>query len=66
MGNCCVGGSGGGGGNPNKPAKQKKGAKPNPFSIDYNRSAPPTATTNRLVVLRERTGGHGLASGQAR
>ena len=52
MGNCCVtpgevGGSG-------RKQQKKKGKKPNPFSIEYNRSAPPGAT--KLVVLREPTG----------
>nr|ABY59017.1 calcium-dependent protein kinase [Triticum aestivum] len=59
MGNCCatppaVDGGGGGGGKQQKEPKQRKGKKPNPFSIEYNRSAPPGAS--RLVVLREPTG----------
>ncbi|KAM3365288.1 hypothetical protein ACQJBY_015190 [Aegilops geniculata] len=63
MGNCCAtppavdgggGGGGGGGGKQQKEPKQRKGKKPNPFSIEYNRSAPPGAS--RLVVLREPTG----------
>ena len=37
-----------------KEQKQKKGKKPNPFSIEYNGSAP--ASAPRLVVLREPTG----------
>ncbi|KAI5012162.1 hypothetical protein ZWY2020_024296 [Hordeum vulgare] len=37
-----------------KEPKQRKGKKPNPFSIEYNRSAPPGAS--RLVVLRDPTG----------
>jgi calcium-dependent protein kinase len=52
MGNCCVtptGASVGGG----KKLQQKKGKKPNPFSIEYNRPAPQGPN---LVVLREPTG----------
>jgi calcium-dependent protein kinase len=52
MGNCCVtptGASDGGG----KKLQQKKGKKPNPFSIEYNRPAPQGPN---LVVLREPTG----------
>ena len=50
MGNCCVTprAADDGGQQP-----KQKGKKPNPFSIDYNRSAPPGP---RLVVLREPTG----------
>ncbi|XBJ00393.1 calcium-dependent protein kinase 20-like [Triticum dicoccoides] len=59
MGNCCatppaVDGGGGGAGKQQKEPKQRKGKKPNPFSIEYNRSAPPGAS--RLVVLRDPTG----------
>jgi len=56
MGNCCVTPPAvdGGGGKQQKEPKQRKGKKPNPFSIEYNRSAPPGAS--RLVVLREPTG----------
>jgi calcium-dependent protein kinase len=57
MGNCCRtpnGATDAGGGKKPKEPKQKKGKKPNPFSIEYNGSAP--ASAPRLVVLREPTG----------
>jgi calcium-dependent protein kinase len=56
MGNCCVTPAGGSGREQQQkaPKQTKKGKKPNPFSIEYNRSAPPGAS--RLVVLREPTG----------
>jgi calcium-dependent protein kinase len=57
MGNCCGtpnGATDAGGGKKPKEPKQKKGKKPNPFSIEYNGSAPASAL--RLVVLREPTG----------
>nr|CAB3458360.1 unnamed protein product [Digitaria exilis] len=61
MGNCCVTPKADGGGGKKhkeskpKEAKQKKGKKPNPFSIEYNRSAP-AGGVPRLAVLREPTG----------
>ncbi|KAE8766953.1 calcium-dependent protein kinase 7-D [Hordeum vulgare] len=60
MGNCCAtppavdGGGAGKQQQQHKEPKQRKGKKPNPFSIEYNRSAPPGAS--RLVVLRDPTG----------
>ncbi|ONM58763.1 Calcium-dependent protein kinase 7 [Zea mays] len=57
MGNCCVtpkaADDAGGGKKPKEP-KQKKGKKPNPFSIEYNRSG--QASAPKLVVLRDPTG----------
>jgi calcium-dependent protein kinase len=52
MGNCCVTPNGAADGGDKKP-KQKKGKKPNPFSIDYNRSVLPGP---KLVVMQEPTG----------
>ncbi|KAJ6791710.1 calcium-dependent protein kinase 20-like isoform X1 [Iris pallida] len=51
MGNCCA--------SPvvdpsERPAKQKRNRKPNPFSVEYNKA--PSSTAPRLVVLKSPTG----------
>lgn len=47
MGNCCSA--------PGVSSRKKKGKKPNPFSVDYNRNHG-TSAENKLLVLRDPTG----------
>ncbi|XP_008786134.1 calcium-dependent protein kinase 20-like [Phoenix dactylifera] len=49
MGNCCAAPAAG-----KRKPKQKKGKRPNPFSLDYNRS--PTPAGPKLTVLKNPTG----------
>lgn len=65
MGNCCASPAG------SKKAKHKKGKKPNPFSIEYNKG--PTPSGPKIVVLKDPTGrdigsryelGHELGRGE--
>ncbi|KAJ0966306.1 hypothetical protein J5N97_027444 [Dioscorea zingiberensis] len=55
MGNCCTAGTG----DRRKP-RQKKGKKPNPFAVDYNRT-PPTKSVAKFSVLKDATG-HDISS----